>query len=104
VPVYLLEAAGLTNETPAGFSEAIEEGTDVAPAALRETLALFGSGSVALLAYNGQTASPETERVRARAEENGVPVVEFTETMPEGADYVGWMTDNIGTISQALGE
>ncbi|MCU1425367.1 MAG: transporter substrate-binding protein [Microbacteriaceae bacterium] len=104
VPVFLLAAAGPTNETPAEFSEAIEEGTDVAPAALRETLALFGSGSVALLAYNGQTASPETERVRARAEENGVPVVEFTETMPEGADYVGWMTDNIGTISQALGE
>lgn len=102
VPLYLLEAAGFTNRTPEEFSEAIEEGTDVAPAVLAETLALFDSGSVALLAYNSQTASSETEQVRAAAEENGVAVVEFTETMPDGADYVSWMTDNLSAISAAV--
>jgi zinc/manganese transport system substrate-binding protein len=102
VPLYLLEAAGFTNRTPDEFSEAIEEGTDVAPAVLSETLALFDSGSVALLAYNSQTASNETEQVRAAAEENGVAVVEFTETMPDGADYVSWMTDNLSAISAAV--
>jgi zinc/manganese transport system substrate-binding protein len=102
VPLYLLEAAGFTNKTPEAFSEAIEEGTDVAPAVLAETLDLFSAGSVSLLAYNGQTASSETERVRAAADENGVAVVEFTETLPEGADYVSWMTDNLSAISAAL--
>ena len=102
VPLYLLEAAGFTNRTPDEFSEAIEEGTDVAPAVLSETLALFDSGSVALLAYNSQTASNETEQVRAAAEENGVAVVEFIETMPDGADYVSWMTDNLSAISAAV--
>ena len=102
VPLYLLEAAGFTNRTPEEFSEAIEEGTDVAPAVLAQTLALFGSGSVSLLAYNSQTASNETEEVRAAAEENGVAVVEFTETMPDGADYVSWMTDNLSAISAAV--
>jgi len=103
VPLYLLEAAGFTNETPEAFSEAIEEGTDVAPATLRDTLALFGTGTVSLLAYNSQTASNETEQVREAAEAAGVPVVEFTETMPDGADYVSWMTDNLSAISAALG-
>ena len=102
VPLYLLEAAGFTNRTPEEFSEAIEEGTDVAPAVLAQTLDLFDSGSVALLAYNSQTASSETEQVRAAAEDNGVAVVEFTETMPDGADYVSWMTDNLSAISAAV--
>jgi len=102
VPLYLLEAAGFTNVTPDEFSEAIEEGTDVAPAVLAETLDLFEQGSVALLAYNSQTASSETEQVRTAAEDNDVPVVEFTETMPDGADYVSWMTDNLSAISAAV--
>ena len=102
VPLYLLEAAGFTNQTPAAFSEAIEEGADVAPAVLQQTLALFADKSVLLLAYNSQTASPETEQVRAAAEQNDVAVVEFTETMPDGADYVSWMTDNVSAISAAV--
>jgi len=102
VPLYLLQEAGFTNKTPEAFSEAIEEGTDVAPAVLASTLDLFDSGAVALLAYNSQTASPETEQVRAAAEANDVPVVEFTETMPDGADYVSWMTDNLDAISAAM--
>jgi zinc/manganese transport system substrate-binding protein len=102
VPLYLLQAAGFTNQTPEAFSEAIEEGTDVAPATLKETLALFADGSVSLLAYNEQTASSETEQVRAAAEDNGVPVVQFTETLPDGADYVSWMTDNLSAIAAAV--
>ena len=102
VPLYLLTEAGFTNRTPAEFSEAIEEGTDVPPAVLADTLAQFTSGSVALLAYNAQTASPETEQVRAAAEANEIPVVEFTETMPDGADYVSWMTDNLSAISAVV--
>jgi len=102
VPLYLLEAAGFTNQTPEAFSEAIEEGTDVAPATLKETLALFADGSVSLLAYNEQTASSETEQVRKAAEDNGIPVVQFTETLPDGADYVSWMTDNLSAISAAV--
>ena len=102
VPLYLLEAAGFTNKTPAEFSEAIEEGTDVAPAALKQTLALFTGKSVSLLAYNEQTASSETEQVRAAAEDNGIAVVQFTETLPDGADYVSWMTDNLSAISAAV--
>lgn len=102
VALYLLEAVGLHNDTPSDFTEAIEEGTDVPPSALLEVLALVEDDHVALLAYNDQTSSPETERVREAAVEAGLPVVSFTETLPEGSDYVEWMTSNLDALAEAL--
>lgn len=103
VPVYLLDEIGLVNLTPDAFSEAFEQGADVPPAVLQETLALFPAGSVSLLAYNEQTTGPETEQVRRAAEDAGVAVVSLSETMPEDSDYIGWMTENLDALSQALG-
>lgn len=102
VPAYLLAELGFDDETPEEFTEAIEEGSDVPPLALQQTLDLIAGGDVALLAYNEQTASPETERVRAAAEEAGIPVVSFVETLPEGEDYVSWMRANIEAVVEAL--
>ena len=104
MPLYLIEAVGLGNATPSEFSDAIEEGTDVPPLALRDTLALFGGNTVALLAYNGQTAGAQTEQVLKAAQAEGVPVVEFTETMPDDADYVSWMTANLDHVAAAVSE
>ncbi len=102
VPLYLLEAAGFENRSPGAFTEAIEVGADVPPTALLEMLELFENDAVVMLAYNEQTASPETERVRDAAVEASVPVVDFTETLPDGETYVSWMTANIEAIAAAL--
>ena len=102
VPLYLLEEIGLQNKTPDAFSEAIEEGTDVSPSVLQETLAIFSNHEVALLAYNEQTSGPETAEVEKAAKDAGIPVVSFTETMPEGDTYVSWMTANIEAVSDVL--
>lgn len=104
VAVYLLEAVGLRDVTPAEFTQAIEEGSDVPPTALRDVLELIQSGKAALLAYNEQTASPETERVRLTAVEEDVAVVSFTETLPEGSGYVEWMSSNLDALAAALAE
>lgn len=102
VPLYLLEEIGLQNKTPDAFSEAIEEGTDVSPSVLQETLAIFSNHEVALLAYNEQTTGPETAEVEKAAKDARIPVVSFTETMPEGDTYVSWMTANIDAVSDVL--
>ncbi|MBH0008033.1 metal ABC transporter solute-binding protein, Zn/Mn family [Salinibacterium sp. SWN1162] len=102
VAVYLLEAVGLHDDTSPEFTEAIEEGSDVPPAALLEVLELIDSGHAALLAYNEQTASPETERVREAAEAADLPVVSFTETLPEGANYIQWMSSNLDELAVVL--
>jgi len=102
VPLYLLEAAGLENKTPEAYSAAVEEGTDVPPAVMKETTDLLSAGSVRFLAYNEQTAGPQTESVKRAAEAAGVPVLDFTETLPEGKDYIQWMTDNVESVSTTL--
>lgn len=102
VPVYLLDACGLVDETPAAFSEAVEEGTDVSASVLNQTLSLFSDRKVALLVYNEQTSGPETERVLAAAKDAGVGVVPVTETLPEGEDYLAWMKDNVDAVQTAL--
>ena len=103
VPVYLLEAVGLVNHTPDAFSEAVEEGADVPPRVLKETLDLFGgSEDIAVLAYNAQTADGTTEQIRAAAEAADVPVVDFTETLPTGKSYVAWQQNNLDRLAEAL--
>ena len=102
VPDYLLKEVGFENITPSDFSEAVEEGTDVSPAVLQETLSLFDDGSVSLLAYNVQTSGPITEQVRTAAEDAGVAIVSLTETLPDGEDYISWMSGNLDLIEDAL--
>jgi zinc/manganese transport system substrate-binding protein len=103
VPLYLTEALGLRNATPAEFSEAIEEGNDVAPRVLQETLDLYSQGKVSALVYNEQTSGPITEKVEDAAKAADVPVVGVTETLPAGKDYLAWMNDNIEALGAALG-
>jgi zinc/manganese transport system substrate-binding protein len=102
VPLYMLEASGLENKTPEAFSAAVEAGNDVPPAALKEMQDLISSHEVKLLAYNPQTESAQTEALKKFAQDAKVPVVDFTETMPEGTDYISWMTTNADALGQAL--
>lgn len=102
VPEYLFEAAGLHNVTPSDFTAAAEEGADVSPAVLNEMQDLLRSGSVAFLAFNTQTATSQTEAVRTTAEEAGVPVLDFSETLPDGQDYLTWMGANVASIADVL--
>ncbi|MGW0611639.1 metal ABC transporter solute-binding protein, Zn/Mn family [Streptomyces sp. NPDC002788] len=102
VPLYMTEASGLVDRTPAEFSEAIEEGNDVSPRILQESLALFSGKKVKVLVYNAQTSGPQTEKAEAAAKAAGVPVVPVTETLPKGKDYLGWMTANVHALAGAL--
>ena len=103
VPLYLLEDAGLENETPAEYTAAIEEDADVPPAVLKAAVDLVASKGVRLLAYNTQTEGPQTVALKKAAETAGVPVVNFSETLPDGRSYLQWMTGNVESIGKALG-
>lgn len=102
VPLFLVEAAGLVDRTPPQFSAAVEEETDVPPAAMSEMLDLVSSPQVAFLVYNEQTTGPQTDQVLEAAQAAGLPVVDVTETLPEGEDYVSWMAGNLDAFAQAL--
>ena len=102
VPAYLLEDAGLRNVTPGDFTEAVEEGADVPPAVLKEMQGLMTSADIAFLAYNEQTSTPQTEAIRKAAEAADIPVVDFSETLPEGEDYLSWMDRNVSAVESVL--
>jgi zinc/manganese transport system substrate-binding protein len=104
VPVYLLDAAGLVDKTPPAFSSAVEAQSDVPPAVMQQTLALFSQHDVAALVYNEQAVGPQTTAVLDAATSAGVPVVPVTETLPQGKDYVSWMSANIAALASALGK
>jgi zinc/manganese transport system substrate-binding protein len=102
VPLYMLDAIGVTDETPTAFSRAVEEGGDVSVATLETTLGLLTGHRVAALVVNEQTSDPFTERVKAAATEAGVPVVGVTETLPDDVHYAAWMADNLDHLDTAL--
>ncbi|MFT4305458.1 MAG: zinc ABC transporter substrate-binding protein [Microbacterium sp.] len=104
VPLYLAEAGGLVNVTPSEFSEAVEEGDDVAPATLLEATDLIGSGDVKIVFVNAQAAGAETTTVEDAASAAGVPVIKASELLPDGDTYVSWMTDMATQIKDALAQ
>ncbi|SDF83513.1 metal ABC transporter solute-binding protein, Zn/Mn family [Pseudonocardia oroxyli] len=101
VPLYLTDAAGLRNITPEAFSEAVEEGNDPAAAVLAETLQVVPTAKVVV--SNSQTESASTQEVERAATAANVPVVPFSETLPDGVDsYVAWQTGQLDALTGAL--
>lgn len=104
VGAHLFEAAHLTDLTPRGFLASVEDDTDPSAADLAAMLDLLAERQVAFLAFNTQTETSVTARVRDAAEDADLVVVDLTETLPEGADYIGWMTGIIDDVSGALAD
>ena len=100
---YLFTLGGLNNIVPPTYSHAIESGTDPAPADIAATNALVTDHKVAVVVINAQTESPVTAGLAQVAKDAKVPVVQVTETLPQGvSDYVTWQTDNVEALGTAL--
>lgn len=102
VGAHLFDAAHMVDLTPRGFLASIEDDTDPSAADLSAMLDLMGEREVAFLAFNTQTETTVTARVRDAAESADVAVVDLTETLPEGTDYTTWMTGIVDSLSSAL--
>jgi zinc/manganese transport system substrate-binding protein len=102
VPGYLLDAAGLKNLAPTGFTRAIEEGTEPSPQAVAAMNALMSGKQVKVLLYNSQAVSPITSVVRAAAEHAGIPVIGVTETLPPKLTFQQWQLGQARELAAAL--
>ncbi|WP_324198303.1 metal ABC transporter solute-binding protein, Zn/Mn family [Nocardia beijingensis] len=100
---YLVAATGAEDLTPHEFQEAVEQETDPAPAAVAATQDLLTGKRVRALIYNVQTEDKITKDLRGTAQNAGVTIVEVTETLPEGVDYIQWQTKNAQALAAALG-
>jgi zinc/manganese transport system substrate-binding protein len=102
VPAYLVEAAGLRNLAPSSFTLSIEQGTEPTASAVSAMSALVVKRRIRVLLYNKQAVSPITARIRAAAEEAGVPVVAITETLPAGMTFQHWQLAQVEALRKAL--
>jgi zinc/manganese transport system substrate-binding protein len=91
---YLLTAAGLL-PAHGEFQRAIEEGLDPPAKSVQEFRRTLTERRTRLLVYNTQTTSKITDQMRKLAEEQRIPVVGVSETLPKGKSFAEWM---IGTL------
>jgi zinc/manganese transport system substrate-binding protein len=100
---YLLHAAGVTDATPQAFERAVESDTDVPVAALSATLNLIAAHRIAAVVDNAQTQTSVTDQLTGKARTAGIPVVDVTETLPQGVtDYLPWMRAQVNALAAAL--
>jgi zinc/manganese transport system substrate-binding protein len=99
---YLLVNAGITDKTPQGFANAIEEDTDPSPADLAAMLDLINGRKVSALLYNPQTETAVTKQLQDAATRASIPIVTVTETLPEGADYLTWQRQTAQQLASQL--
>lgn len=99
---WLLDDLGFVDKTPADFSKAIENESDVPPVAMKAALDLVGSGKIKVLVVNAQTENTQTNQIVAKAKAAGVAVVTLSELMPKGMAYVDWMGENLVALDKAI--
>jgi zinc/manganese transport system substrate-binding protein len=102
VPGYLVDQAGLILASPAGFAQAVEDGTDPSPADVQAFDAALTGHKVRVLLVNGQVSSPVTAKVEKLARDSGVPVVRVTETLPAGQTFQAWQLAQAQSVASAL--
>lgn len=100
---YMGDALALENTTPEGFARAAANETDPSPGDVQAFDQLLTSGGAGVLVYNVQTEGAIPEQVRGTAEGAGVPVVDVTESVPEGAaSFADWQVTQLLALSAAL--
>jgi len=100
---YLTDAIGLKVLTPPQFMEAIESGTDPAPADVAAERDLITGRKVKALLYNSQVTSPLTEQIRDLAVKSNVPVVAVAETIPATfKTFQEWQLAQLNELEKAL--
>ena len=99
---YLFDSLGLIDSTPPAFLSAIHADSDPPARDFDAMMQLVSTGEIVFFAYNTQTETAVTTRIRETAEANDVAVVELTETLPENMDYLTWIEDMTARTAEAL--
>ncbi|MDB5083447.1 MAG: Periplasmic solute binding protein [Bacilli bacterium] len=99
---YMAAALNLTIGDPK-FEKAIDNSTDPSPADLGQLQSDIKDKKIKFFVFNSQNSSPTVNNVVTQAQAAGLPVVQVTETEPQGKNYLQWMTDQLNQVGQALG-
>ncbi|HEU5368824.1 MAG TPA: zinc ABC transporter substrate-binding protein [Ktedonobacterales bacterium] len=101
----LAPALGLNLISPSDFMRAISEGIEPTAADKATFDQQIAQKQIKVLVYNKQNATPDTDALRAQAQQAGIPVVAITETLaPATASFQAWQTAQLQALEQALAQ
>ena len=100
---YMAAALGLVNKTPDGYRRAAANEADPSPADMEAFRTALAGHRVDVLVYNTQTQGAVQEKIRATAQQSGVPIVSITETLPAGMSFESWQVGQLDRLAEALG-
>jgi zinc/manganese transport system substrate-binding protein len=101
--VGIANGTGLDLATPLSFVNAISEGVDPTVDDKSTVENQIATKAIKVLVFNPQNSTPEVANLVDAARRQGIPVVEFTETLvPQGATFVDWQVAQLTALSNAL--
>jgi zinc/manganese transport system substrate-binding protein len=101
--VDMAYTTGLNLITPAEFMQALSEGNDPSARDIATFQDQIQNHRIKVLVYNTQTVTSLTEQLKALAQQNNIPIVGVSETMPLGAQtFQGWHASELEQLLQAL--
>lgn len=96
-------STGLRLVSPAGFMDALSEGNDPAARDIAMFQDVLRQHQARVLVYNIQTVTPTTSQLQELAQQNGIPTLGVSETMPPGVQtFQGWQTAQLRLLLAAL--
>jgi len=99
----LLEDSGFVDQTPEELANAIEEDSEVPPAAFKQAQDMIKNKVISFLVVNEQVSDPVTQQLEKLAKERGLPVIRFSEIITNpNWDYLDWMANNVDLIQEAV--
>jgi zinc/manganese transport system substrate-binding protein len=99
---YLVHDLGMKNVTPQSFRNAVENEADAAPSVMNLLRKQIQGHRVSVVITNKLTNTSQTDQLVAWAKQAGVPVLNLTESLPNGQNYSHWMASNIEKIVTAV--
>jgi zinc/manganese transport system substrate-binding protein len=89
--------------SPPEFMQAVAEGNDPTARDVAMFQNQIQNHQIKVLVYNTQTVTSLTEQLKALAQQNNIPIVGVSETMPLGAQtFQGWHANELELLLQAL--
>jgi zinc/manganese transport system substrate-binding protein len=101
--VDMAYSTGLTLISPPEFMQAISEGNDPSARDIAGFQNQIQGHRIKVLVYNTQTVTSLTEQLKVMAQQNNIPIVGVSETMPLSAQtFQGWHANELELLRQAL--
>nr|WP_263853878.1 zinc ABC transporter substrate-binding protein [Levilactobacillus cerevisiae] len=96
---YALTALGYKRHNTS-FEMAVENGTDPSPKAVKDMQADIKEHKIAFFVNNSQASDKTVKAMVKLAQQQRVPVLNVTETLPAGKTYLTWMQEQYRQLAK----